>query len=87
MNDKIPDALHETTCGTCVYCQPGPRTKEDVLSRVCYRHPPTAIGVMTNQGIIVASVRPEIRPDTVACGEYDDGTLDDGAPTLAGLTS
>jgi len=65
-------------CGDCVHCGAGPNIRVDVLSRVCYRHPPTALGVVTAQGLVVASVRPEIRLDTPACGEYeepDDGSL------------
>ena len=89
MNNEhlIPTAnvVNEPVCGDCVHCQPGPRTKEDIMSRACYRFPPTAFGVLTQQGIAVMSVRPEIRVDTIACGEFE--TADEEEPQNSGLTS
>lgn len=58
-------------CGDCVHCQPGPNTKNNVLSRSCFRNPPTAVAILTQQGIAVMSVRPEVNADTPACGEYE----------------
>ena len=66
-------------CGNCIHCQHGPNTQRDIMSRACYRHPPTAFGVLTQQGIAVMSVRPEIRVDTFACGEYEPPEDDDEA--------
>lgn len=76
--------VNTPVCGDCVYCGPGPNTQKDVLSRNCYRYPPTAIGTVTQQGIIVVSARPEIRVETPACGEYE--TEDEG-DTTPGLTA
>lgn len=88
MNDKlpIPEVTQPFVCGDCVHCQPGPRTQEDILSRACYRNPPTAFGVLTQQGIAVMSVRPEIRIDTFACGEFETDDAD-AANDSVGLTS
>lgn len=77
MSNEKPAAI----CGACVYCLPGPKTKEDVFSRLCFRNPPTAVGAVMPQGLAVMSVRPEIRIETPACGEFEDAE-DDGAPTL-----
>ncbi len=84
MNDanNVPVAP-ELTCSDCIYCQPGPNTQKDVLSRVCYRNPPTALAILTQQGVAVLSVRPEIRVDTLACGEFETEEDDPSA----GLTS
>ena len=82
-----PDIDTQPVCGDCIHCQPGPRTQEDILSRVCYRNPPTAFGVLTQQGIAVMSVRPEIRIDTFACGEYEPEDDDANANANVGLTS
>lgn len=89
MNNEplIPTAnvVNEPVCGDCVHCQPGPRTKDDIMSRACYRFPPTTLGVLTQQGIAIMSVRPEIRVDTIACGEFEPP--EDDALANAGLTS
>lgn len=86
MNDVVNKAAPDYfVCGDCIHCQPGPDTKNDVMSRVCYRNPPTAFGVLTQGGIAVMSVRPQIRVDTFACGEYE--LHEDDEPQSAGLTS
>lgn len=79
MNDTPHDVQHQEPkeeqrlyCGDCMFCEPGPNTAHDVFSRVCYRNPPVALAVMTQKGLAVISVRPEIRPDTWACGEFSD---------------
>lgn len=82
MNDNANPKMTEwkpLACGDCIHCQPGPNTKNDVLSRVCYRHPPVPALIGTEKGPAVISIRAEIRVDTFACGEYDDGTDDEDA--------
>lgn len=85
LTDKSPHPDDVFTCGGCVHCQPGPNTKNDVLSRVCYRYPPTPMLVGTNAGPAVMSVRAEIRTETPACGEYEEP--EDDMPVSPGLTS
>lgn len=90
MNDvnAIPPEQIGMVCGNCVHCLPGPQTKGDVLARNCYRYPPTAFGVLTQQGVAVMAVRPEIRVDTPACGEFETEDDDvDVPPASGGLTS
>ena len=81
----MTDKTIEPVCGDCVHCKPGPKTQEDVLARVCYRNPPSVVGVLTAQGIAIVSARGEIRVDSYACGEYEEP--EDETPMLTGLTS
>lgn len=74
----------DPTCGECVHCLPGPNTKNDVLSRCCYRYPPLGALAQTGQGVAIVSYRPEIRTDTIACGEFES-LIDD--PVSVGLTA
>lgn len=83
-DDKQLSHAKEPTCGDCVHCMPGPNTANDILSRNCYRYPPTPLLAMSPQGPAVVSVRPEIRVETIACGEFE--SVEDDAPTV-GLTS
>lgn len=69
----VPETPSHFTCGSCMYCNVGPKTSQDVLSRVCHRNPPIPFAFLTQQGILVVSARGEIRTDTPACGEFDDG--------------
>jgi hypothetical protein len=81
MNDTPPDAptneelSHakdgQPVCGDCVHCLPGPDTQNDIMARACYRFPPIPLLAPTNKGPGLASVRPLIRVDTWACGEYE----------------
>lgn len=80
-----PDIDTQPVCGDCVHCMPGPNTKNDIMSRNCFRFPPTAFGVLTPQGVAVISARPEIQMGTFACGEFEPP--EDDAPANAGLTS
>ena len=68
---KIDTDSVDSTCRDCVHCLPGPNTKNDVLSRCCYRYPPLASIAQAQQGIAIISYRPEIRTDTTACGEFE----------------
>lgn len=89
MSDRtipVGDVLNEPTCGDCIHCQAGPDTQHDVLARLCYRNPPTAFGILTQQGVAVMSVRPQVRVDTLACGEFEPEE-DEQPPTSAGMTS
>lgn len=82
MNNEVSHAKpDELTCGDCIYCREGPRTKDDIFARVCYRNPPTLVGGVTNQGMAIVTARPEIRTDTWACGEFDTDE-DDGMPSV-----
>lgn len=77
-NDTNNDLSHEKldvvlTCSDCIYCREGPSTHHDILSRCCYRNPPIPTLVQTPKGPAIMSIRPEIRVDTWACGEYDPG--------------
>lgn len=67
VDDKPP------VCGDCIYCREGPNTQNDIFSRCCYRNPPIPALVQTSKGPAIMSIRPEIRVDTWACGEYDPG--------------
>ncbi len=62
-------------CGDCIYCEPGPDTQNDILSRCCYRMPPVPMLAPTPKGPGVVTVRPLIRVDTWACGEFDSGEV------------
>jgi len=79
MNDAAKKL--ELVCGNCEHLGPGPNTQKDVLSRNCYRYPPTSIGVLTPQGIVLVSARPEVRVDTPACGDFESPDEDDSADT------
>lgn len=72
MNDT-PSNDGPAVCGDCIYCRESPNTQNDILSRCCYRNPPSAMLAQTPKGTAVISIRPEIRVDTWACGEYDPG--------------
>jgi hypothetical protein len=74
------------TCGDCVHCLPGPNTQQDVMSRNCYRYPPIPYMAQVAPGQIgVVALRPEIRVETIACGEYEEDAAED-VPS-PGLTS
>ena len=75
-----PESVGDLLCGDCVHCRPGPDTKNDVLSRCCYRMPPVPMFVNTPNGPGLASVRPAIRVDTWACGEFETDEDDGGVP-------
>ncbi len=50
----------------------GPNTPNDIMSRNCYRFPPVPLLTqMPGKGVVMVSVRPEIRVETPACGEYE----------------
>lgn len=88
MANDTPQLSHakEPVCGDCVHCMPGPNTKDDILSRNCYRYPPVPhMAEIPGKGIVVISVRPEIRVETIACGEFETAE-DDDVPS-PGLTS
>lgn len=84
MTDK-ETTMDQLVCGDCMFCMPGPDTQSDILSRACYRMPPVPMLAQTSQGVGLVSVRPLIRVDTWACGEFDDKAEDD--VQLPGLTS
>lgn len=77
LSNGAPDPLShakdgvDPTCSDCVHCLPGPNTPNDILSRCCYRFPPTAMIAQTPQGVAVITFRPEVRTDTTACGEFE----------------
>lgn len=76
----------EPVCGDCMHCMPGPRTKDDIMARCCYRYPPTAmIAQAQGGGLAIVSFRPEIRVETIACGEYEEQAAEE-VPS-PGLTS
>lgn len=77
MNDETPaDLPYDWTdrhCGDCDHCKPGPLTTQDVLQRVCYRHPPTGQLAASPDGQpAVITFRPSVRVDTPACGDFDE---------------
>ena len=83
MTDEVkqPNVDDAFVCGNCVHCQEGPNTVNNILSRNCYRYPPTAVVANTPKGPAIISVRPEIQVDTPACGEFEteEGS---GMPTV-----
>lgn len=76
MNNAPQELSHakvssEPVCGDCVYARPGPNTKDNVLSRSCFFHPPTALtAAIPGRGLAIMSVRPEVQTDTWACGQF-----------------
>jgi hypothetical protein len=76
MND-----LYNVTCEHCIFF----RLTED-KSGNCWRNPPTPLPMLAPQpgkiqvdgppaqGVAILAIRPPVTTDTLACGEYDDGS-------------
>lgn len=86
MTDQLPlpEVSSVPTCGDCVHCAAGPNTANDIMSRNCYRMPPVPVLAQIKGQMGVISIRPEIRVETPACGEFEPP--EDDGPAI-GLTS
>ena len=67
----------------CIYMVKGPIDPKSLKSKMsCRRFPPNASAVMVagpnGQGALaLVTSYPEIAPETLACGEFDDGSEED----------